>query len=355
MELRFELQSAVETPVTTTRITHGGHHHGHAGCQTQIIEQAGARVSSRPRLSRVNKPWLILMLIAGTAGVAAIALRNHAPATGTTAPPPAPAAIVSSGVETAVDTMLPDHRAIAVPQAFPTIEDRVAQLSAAILQELNTTNQEGHDTVFTNLLPALIALDPMAAAKLVENTTDQQGREELLRQVIQTWTTNDATAAFTWTGQLADTDEQQRALIYATKQMAELDPAAAAATAARYLADGQDAVMGDIALTWAGKDLAGALSWAASQPVGKQRDEIMARVAFMESRTAPEAAANLVIDEIPSGPAQEEAAISVLHQWAIQDFASAKAWAERFPSGPLRERALAELSGIASIAAGRAN
>jgi hypothetical protein len=113
--------------------------------------------------------------------------------------------------------------------------------------------------------------------------------------------------------------------------------------------------MEDIALTWAGKDLADALSWAASQPAGNQRDEIMARVAFMESRTAPEAAANLVIDEIPPGPAQDEAVISVLHQWAIQDFASAKAWAELFPSGPVRERALAELSGIASTANGYPN
>ncbi len=292
----------------------------------------------------MNKPWLILMLIAGTAGVATIALRNHALATGAAAPPPAPAAIISSGVEATVDTTLPDHRAIAVPQALPTMEERVAGLSAAIWQELNSTNEDGHETVFTNLLPALIALDPAAAARLVEATTNEQGREELMRQLIQTWTTSDVTAAFAWAGQLADTNEQQRALIYATKQMAELDPAAAAATAARCLTDGQDTVMGDIALTWAGKDLAGALSWAASQPVGKQRDEIMARVAFVESSTAPETAADLVIDQIPPGPAQDEAAISVLHQWAIQDFASAKAWAELFPAGSLRDRVINELN-----------
>lgn len=283
------------------------------------------------------------MLIAGTVGVAAFVLRNHAPASGSTAPLAAPAAIASTGVDT-----LPERHAIVVPKAFPTVEDRVAQLSAAIVQELNATNH-GHDTVFTNLLPQLIALDPMAAAKLVENTTSEQGREELLRQVIQTWTTNDATAAFTWAEQLADTNEQQRALIYATKQMAELDPAAAAA-AARCLTDGQDAVMGDIALTWAGKDLAGALNWATSQPAGAQRDGIIARVAFIESRTAPEAAADLVITEIPPGQAQEEAAISVLRQWALQDFQSARAWADRFPSGPLRDRALAELSEITSSA-----
>ncbi|MEO7100539.1 MAG: hypothetical protein ABI162_14345 [Luteolibacter sp.] len=236
-----------------------------------------------------------------------------------------------------------------------TMEARVSGLSAAIWQELNSNNEGGRETVLTKLLPELIALDPVAAAKLVEATTNPQGREELLRQLILTWATSDASAAFAWAGQLADPNEQESSMIYATKQMAELDPAAAAAAVGSLAADGQAAVTGDIALTWAGKDLTGALNWAASQPAGEQRDAIMARVAFVESRTAPEAAANLVIKEIPPGLAQEEAVISILHQWALRDFQAAKAWADRFPASQLLDRAMAELSEIASSATNRAN
>jgi hypothetical protein len=57
-------------------------------------------------------------------------------------------------------------------------------------------------------------------------------------------------------------------------------------------------------------------------------------------------AAQLIIADLPPGPKQTEAAISVLHKWALQDVDGAAAWAEQFPAGPLRDRALNELSAI---------
>jgi len=67
----------------------------------------------------------------------------------------------------------------------------------------------------------------------------------------------------------------------------------------------------------------------------------------VQSQTAPEAAANLIIDQMPPGPAQIEAAISVVHQWGLQNFSAASDWVNQFPSGPLADRAKQELSGIA--------
>lgn len=236
----------------------------------------------------------------------------------------------------------PDVRTAAIFE--PRRDDLVAGLLFAIWKDLNATNDDGHENVFTNLLPELTARDPEAAGKLVEGATVEQHREELMRELVQAWVAKDATAAWTWAERLPDTNEVQRALIYATEQMAETDPATAADAAARYLpVEGEAAVIGDIALTWAGKDLPGALAWATSQPAGERRNDIMARIAFVQSRVAPEAAANLVVNEILPGQAQNEAAISVLHQWALQDFASAQRWAESFPVGPLHERAINEL------------
>jgi len=40
--------------------------------------------------------------------------------------------------------------------------------------------------------------------------------------------------------------------------------------------------------------------------------------------------------------------MSVLSQWAMQDFAGASAWADQFPAGPLADRARQELAGIAA-------
>ncbi len=299
----------------------------------------------------MNKQWIIAVFIAGAVGVAAIVLSDRGVSSGSAVNPTAP---VTGLASPDTEPLLADRIARAASETFqvpsePSIEDRVAGLSVEILQALNATNEDGHDMVFTDLLPELIALDPAAAARLVEKSKPEAGREELLRQLAQTWTAKDSVAALTWAEQLTDTNEQRRALIYATRQIAENDPAAAVATADRHhLGDGDGAVMPDLAMVWAGTDLPGVLTWAGGQPAGKQRDEMMARIAFAESRTAPEAAARLVVEEIPPGLRQEEAAISVLHQWALQDFVSAKAWADRFPSDPLRKRALAELSGIGS-------
>ena len=57
-------------------------------------------------------------------------------------------------------------------------------------------------------------------------------------------------------------------------------------------------------------------------------------------------AARLVVEQIPAGPKQTEAVISVVHQWALQDLAGALAWVNRFPGGILKERAAHELAGV---------
>jgi hypothetical protein len=292
----------------------------------------------------MNKRWIVAIVVAGVIGGTALLslTRLHAPA-----PPRAQSVAAPESVSPGSEPMLPDPSAVrTVSTVEPRAQDRVAALSSAIWQELNSPGEDGYDIVFTNLFPELIALDHLAAARLIENTA--LSREELMRHLVQTWVTNDAAAALEWAEQLADTDEQRRVLLYATIQIAEMDPSAAAATAARYhLEDGDGAILVSIALSWAGKNLPEALTWAASRAAGPQRDEIMARIAFVESRTAPEAAARRVIQEIPPGSVQVEAAISVLHQWALRDFDSANEWAGSFPPGPLRERALSELSAIA--------
>ena len=53
-----------------------------------------------------------------------------------------------------------------------------------------------------------------------------------------------------------------------------------------------------------------------NQPNGGQRDELTTRVAYVLSRNDPSDAAALVLNEIPPGPTQDEAVMTVLHQWA---------------------------------------
>ncbi len=105
--------------------------------------------------------------------------------------------------------------------------------------------------------------------------------------------------------------------------------------------------LNDLAQQWAQQDFSSALAWALARVQSGQRDGLIARLAFVESQTDPAAAAQLAVEQIPVGPTQDETVMSVVHQWALRDPASASAWVDQFPAGPLRDRALLELSGIA--------
>lgn len=99
---------------------------------------------------------------------------------------------------------------------------------------------------------------------------------------------------------------------------------------------------------WAQADLTSACDWVQHNPAGPIRDALITRVAFVGAQSDPNAAAWLVVEEIPPGHIHEEAVVMVLHQWAIQDPASAVAWVNLFPDTPFRDRALRELEGVIS-------
>jgi len=169
------------------------------------------------------------------------------------------------------------------------------------------------------------------------------GLEELKR-----WVRLDPKAALAWAMNETDDALRREVLVEASFQMAQADPAQAVALAERFdLGQGSGAVLENLAQQWADTDLPAAYSWALGQPAGEQRDELVGRVAFVWSRSEPAEAARLVAEQIPPGPVQTEAAMSVLHQWGQLDFAAANVWAEQFPENSIRERARNELAGIA--------
>ena len=94
---------------------------------------------------------------------------------------------------------------------------------------------------------------------------------------------------------------------------------------------------------WAARDYDSALYWAEAQAPGTAREEIFARLAVIRCATSPEDAASLISDLVSTGGAQEEAAITIVSRWATTDPEAAKAWANSFEAGALRDRALNEV------------
>ncbi len=138
-------------------------------------------------------------------------------------------------------------------------------------------------------------------------------------------------------------------------ELAQTDVEAAVALAEDCLGGGTNSVaqnlLDNLAQQWAEQDVQAASDWALAKPEGEQRDRLLQRIAVVESQSNPVRAAGLVVLNMSPGPLMCEAAISVLHQWAQQDAAAALIWAEAFPPGELRTRAINEVNNVSAYSA----
>jgi hypothetical protein len=131
-------------------------------------------------------------------------------------------------------------------------------------------------------------------------------------------------------------------------RLAESNPAEAVSLAERY-PGGCTNLLENLVHQWADQNEPAARAYAINKPPGEERDRLLGRVAFTRSKENPADAARLVVEWISPGEVQDEAAISVLHQWAVRDPNAALAWARLFPDGGLRDRALTEVGNISSL------
>jgi hypothetical protein len=282
-----------------------------------------------------------------TPPLAALPPETNAPNTGT--------ATRSNHTELSPASAPTEAAASAAPPKLPPRPSR-QELALRYLQLikplLDSTNQADHDLIYTNLLRGLMAQSPAMAGELAESLPPGDVRQEFARRVAQAWAAVDPAGATTWAASLGDSEERKSTLTDVALQIAQTDPASAVGLAERLDFGGSNGTLENLAQLWADKDLAAALDWATQQPAGGQRDQIIARMAFVQAHTAPEDAVNLVVAQIPPGPAQDEAAMSVLNQWGMQDYPEAFNWVNQFQDGPLRDRALKELAGIAQYRQG---
>ena len=224
--------------------------------------------------------------------------------------------------------------------------DSTPTLLAKIEAALRSQTEVDWDQVANVLFPALFAQDRTAAVHLVESFAPGEKRTQLLRRLAQAWAASDFAGAVAWIANLTDFTEQKTAFYDACNAAAESNPAEAVHAWESFDFKDDDHVMENLVQSWAGKDLTAAQAWVSARPSSIQRDQAMARIAYVMAQTNPTAAAALITREIVPGPAQTEATISILHQWARVDLAGATTWVAQFPPGPLAERARSELAGM---------
>ena len=158
---------------------------------------------------------------------------------------------------------------------------------------------------------------------------------------LRAWARRDPALATRWLATAGPSLKRDVVLEIVCLEVVQYDPVEAIAIADQFGYPGMS-LRENLVTQWAERDVGGAKAYAAKIDRGPERDRLLARIAFAWSKSNPAAAAHLVVDEIPAGQLHDEAAFSVLHQWAQQQPVPAHDWILSFPDGALRERALAE-------------
>ncbi len=178
-------------------------------------------------------------------------------------------------------------------------------------------------------------------AKTLETMPRNGAREPALRELALEWAAQSPTAAQNWAATLTNEADRNAALAYIAGVWADADPAAAVDMAQREHLPA--AVLDNLIQQWGEKNFPAALAWVSNLPTGPNVDEALMRLAIARSEVDPAAAAALVTQRLSPGRMQEEAVMAVLYQWVRQDESAASAWVNRFPPGPFRARAEAEV------------
>jgi hypothetical protein len=197
--------------------------------------------------------------------------------------------------------------------------------------------------------------NPAKATMMAHAMEPGKLRDRLLLQAIRAWADKSPEETRRWLEERSRPDERDRLL-----QAIENEPGTSPASTIDKLAqaardfewdDSKRPLVENLTGQWAGEDLGAARDWVMSQPEGGIRDALVQRIALVQGGNDPAEAARLVAEEIPPGPAQTEAVLTVVNRWALQNPTAAAAWVADFPDGPIRQRAQQELDGLAAYRA----
>jgi hypothetical protein len=212
--------------------------------------------------------------------------------------------------------------------------------------------------VYNELLPALVRMDPLAAAAFAQSPEAAKWRSDLMMVVAQSWAKLNPDDAQKWASQLPnppnDPTERDTMVSYVSFAIADTNPSRAVQVLEQCPINSmrREIMVENLAQQWAETDLQPLVSWISQLPAGDERDGLFARIANAQARTDAIKASTIVSENIAPGPIQAEAAVNVVKQWAWVDQGAASEWVNEFPPGSVHDRALMELNNTVALRKG---
>jgi hypothetical protein len=182
------------------------------------------------------------------------------------------------------------------PTAAPALsrsdDEKSRELQLEIERALVSVDDVERDLAYTQLLPALIAIDSVAVERLVESCPAGVVREQLLRHAALAWSAANLDGAIEWVTAMKDDGERDIAGTEIVSQVAQADPGHAIEVADLFGIGRNDGTVEHIAQLWAAENLKASLHWVEAQPPGAGRDQLLARIIAVQAQTAPADAAS---------------------------------------------------------------
>lgn len=181
--------------------------------------------------------------------------------------------------------------------------------------------------------------------------------QDALRSRLEALARTDPSAALSWAGSVSHAQHRACFEEIVLQSVADSDPSKAVGLLSECGDEAlrESPLLEQLVARWAMDDPRTALAWVRERQPGEARERLVGRCAFTMAATHPDDAARLVVEEMGTGPRQDEAAIAVLHQWALRYPASARAWVDHFPPSDLRTRAEDELANLPTEDTGHTN
>jgi hypothetical protein len=232
---------------------------------------------------------------------------------------------------------------------LPRSKSEFQVLADNILELLSSNNPADINRVYNVLVPNLVKMDPRAAAEFSQSPAAAKWRADLMMVVAQSWARLNPDDAQNWVSNLTnppdDPTERDTMVSYVTFAVADMDPERAIRVLEQcpINKDRFEIMVENLTQQWTDQNsLQPLVDLIAKMPPSADRDGYFARIANAMARSDVMQASEIVSDDITPGPAQVDAAMSIVRQLAWNDKNLALEWVDTFPAGEVHDRALKE-------------
>ena len=212
------------------------------------------------------------------------------------------------------------------------------------LESLKTTTNSAAIELRDALVRRWATQAPVAAVDWANQLPAEAGRGSALQQAVLAWSELDLNAALDWVKALPADATKTALTLDLAYEATRSDAVLALQLAAPLPVSAERDVLLTHALSeWAESDHAAAQNWITSITDTALQQRLTATLATVLAKTQPAQAASLVSQSLSPGQYQNQAALTVIQQWAQTAPTTAAQWLIQFPEGSLKNQATQQL------------